>query len=193
VADEDVVCEDGDLVAARTDEREFYLRRFWQVAEDAVLECPNPIARAAPICIPIVRCCTRRIVGVLFNGPSGVGRGGEGAEWAVPSGTVSIDLKGLLGVEVHGHSLEPIALQGQIVLLRRLADPASVVRGSLACIELTEGGAVLKRCYPGAENWMLLSVNPTSPEDPMQIKPRDARGVFALAGVLFETGIVSEQ
>jgi len=193
VAGQDVVCENGDLVAAKTDGHGFYLRRFWQMAGGAVLESTNPTTTAAPICVPVTKCCARRIVGVLFDGPPGAGRGSEGTEWAVPTGAVSIDLERLLGVEVHGHSLEPIALQGQIVLLRRLADPGSVAKGSLSCIELTEGGAVLKRCCPGPDKWMLLSVNPTSPEDPMLIKPSDVRSVFALAGVLFDTAILSER
>jgi len=193
VAGQDVVCEDGDLVAARTDEYGFYLRRFWQVEGDAVLESVNPTTTAAPICVPITKCCARRIVGVLFPGPPGAGRGSEGTEWAVPTGDDPVNLENLLGVQVHGHSLEPIASQGQIVLLRRLADPASVAKGSLSCIELTEGGAVLKRCYPGPDKWMLLSINPTSPEDPMLVKPSDVRSVFALAGVLFDTAILSER
>lgn len=192
VAGQDTACTNGDLVAARTEEKGSYLRRFWQVGDEIVLENTNPTDHVAPICVAAARCCARRIVGVVFDGLRNVGLGGEGYEWAVPDGAPSIELGSLLGVRVHGHSMEPIALEGQIVLLKRFTDPRAVARGTLACIELAEGGAVLKRCYPGRDNWTLLSINPTSPEEPMLVKARDVRSVFVQAGVLFDTAILSE-
>ena len=89
--------------------------------------------------------------------------------------------------------MEPIALEGQIVLLKRLVDCQTMGKGQLACVELAEGGAVLKRCYPGQDKWILLATNPTFPEDPMLVKAHDVRSVLVVAGVLFETAILSEE
>src|SRR5207248_642976 len=93
-------------------------------------------------------------------------------------------------IAVEGDSLDPIAKQGQRVLVSAKQSPrdATIRRGSLAVIETSDDdvGSVIKRVFPSGKNWTLISSNPVDPHDPIVLPIERIEAVWPLHGVLFE-------
>jgi len=175
----------ADLVLAETDAGHRYARRFWKHDGVICLEGANPTSPYEPVELESGECKVRRIVGVLFDGPRTRVSGHVGAEWGPTSGPRASAVADLKGIRVEGNSMEPIARSGQIVLVHEADTVSSIAPGTLACVDL-EDGAVIKRCYPSTDEWMLCPVNPTDRLDPMRVRASNIRHVYALAGVIFE-------
>jgi hypothetical protein len=172
---------DRDLVIATTPWGKRVARRYWNCDGTITLESVNLTEPICPIMISSGICGVRRIVGVLFDGP-GARLARDDDEWA-PSAK---PLPNVRGVRVVRSSLEPIARNGQLILIESADSKTSMTSGDLACIDGAEIGAVIKRCYPRPDRWVLCPINPDHPEDPIEIESDAILHVYRVAGVLFE-------
>jgi len=181
---------DSDLVVVETESGQCYARRFWRQRNVVQLEAPNLTSAHAPVAMTGGLWRVRRVVGVVFEPSSSCASGGVGEEWAVPGGAQLDLLKDAVGVRVQGTSLEPVAWDGQTALIRRCDDLSSIRQGALACVDIDREGAVIKRCYPSDDKWLLCTINVNEPQEPMRVEPSTILHVYPLIGVLFE--IVAE-
>lgn len=176
----------SDLVIAEADEGERYTRRMWISDERVCLEAVDSTLPREPVILARGSCKARKIVGVIFDGPGASVQGDIGDEWAPASGRWSSVLSDVRGVRVDGNCMEPVARDGQIVLVRELDDPATLGDGDLACIDCDEIGAIVKRCFPGRSEWTLCPINPTEIREPIRVLRTAILHVYRLVGVLFE-------
>jgi energy-coupling factor transporter ATP-binding protein EcfA2 len=182
---------DGDLVAVLDLAGNRYLRRGWSAGNAWFLEAVNPSAGVAPVSIRKSDCKVRRVNGVCYGPRKELGRGsGKLAnEWSPRQDFKASNIAGHFGITVQGTSLEPLALDGQVVLVARKMDSRfdQVARGSLAVVETDEDrvGSVIKRVFPGDRTWLLASPNPIEPRDPIAIPKGKIRAVWPVRGVVF--------
>lgn len=179
-----------DLVVAETGPDERYARRFWERDNAVHLEAQNATPPYyAPVTLTRGACRIRRVTGVVFEPLTGLRRGTVAAEWVPASGSPLDLLANAVGVRVQGTSLEPVAWDGQIALIRRRdgAEDLSLIRpDTLACVDIDQQGAVIKRCYPSSDEWLLCSVNVNERQEPMRVSASSILHVYPLIGVLFE-------
>ena len=177
--------EDKDLVVVETQDDQRYVRRFWRnVDKTILLDAANPTRPYKPITLSSGEHLMRRVVGVLFDAVP-VKPGHEGDEW-VPAKLPDKWLDGVVGVRVEGTSMEPIAREGQIVLVRKKVGQ-KISKTDLACVDITDRESVIKRCYPSDYTWTLCSVNPIEMQDPISVDVGEIRHAYPLVGVLFES------
>ena len=171
-----------DLVVVETENGERYVRRFWQEEDGSVvLEATNPTKPWLPVRLREGEHRFRRVVGVLFADLD-VTIGAEGREW-VPGELADGWLNDVAGVRIRGTSMEPVVRDGQTVLVKKTGE---IKKADLGCVDIEQTETVIKRCYPGNEEWVLCSVNPSEVEDPMRIKPGTIRYAYPVCGVMFE-------
>ena len=176
--------ENSDLVVVETQDKQRYVRRFWRdVDKTILLDAANPTSPYKPIRLSSGEHLMRRVVGVLFDAVA-VKRGQEGDEW-VPAKLPDKWLDGVVGVRVEGTSMEPIAREGQIVLVRKKVGQ-KISKTDLACVDITDRETVIKRCYPRESDWLLCSINPNEVQDPISVSLGDIRYAYPLVGVVFE-------
>lgn len=176
--------ENSDLVVVETQNKKRYVRRFWVDEDKSIwLEAVNPTSQYRPIKLSEGEHLMRRVVGVLFD-EIVVDPGQEGDEW-VPGKLSDKWLDDVVGVRVEGTSMEPIAREGQIVLVRK-KEGQKINKTDLACIDTTDRETVIKRCYPSETDWILCSINPNEVQDPISISIGEIRHAYPLVGVLFE-------
>lgn len=177
---------DKNLVVVETEEGQKLVRRLWFDQQGLCLEAANPTMPYAPVKVPAGRCCVRKIVGILYSGPNNVRPGKEGEEWVCPKQTPADLFRDVAAVRVKGTSLNPLAWDGQLVFVRRNVAATTCTKGSLACVDIEDVGAVIKRCYPMNENWILSPINPVDVEDPMQVSVSKIIHYYPVVGVLFK-------
>ncbi len=160
----------SDLVVVECENRQRFARRIWidKTGAQIQLEAANITRPYPPLTLTPGLSFLRRVTGVLFHGPN-VTAGKLGEEWVAPSGVTSGLFADVIGIRVEGTCLEPIARDGQIVLVKHSMDISSVRKAALMCVDSAEIGAVIKRCYPGNDEWILTPVNPIDLEDPIRI------------------------
>ena len=88
------------------------------------LEAVNPSAGVPPVSIRKSDCKVRKVNGVCYGPRKEPGRGsGKLAnEWSPRQDFKSSSIAGHFGITVEGTSLDPIALNGQVVLVSRKLD-----------------------------------------------------------------------
>jgi SOS-response transcriptional repressor LexA len=176
---------ESDLVVVETDDGK-YVRRYWLHDHVPYLENLNPNTPCPPVLVAGGACKMRRIVGVLFDDQQLPPEAAVAGEWTpVGNGSRRL-LANLFGIRVHGTSMEPIARDTQIVFAHPDDASGTLRNGELACVDAEDTDAVIKRCKPGDQQWVLTAVNPTAIEDPIVIDTKNIRHVYRLAGVLFE-------
>lgn len=176
--------ENSDLVVVETQDKKRYVRRFWTDEDKTIwLEAANPTKPYKPIKLSDGEHLIRRVVGVLFDGVS-VKPAEEGDEWT-PGRLPDKWTDDVVGVRVEGTSLEPIAREGQIVLVSKRVGK-KVTKADVACVDIVDKEAVIKRCYPSEPAWVLCSINPNEVQDPISVSVREIRNAYPLVGVLFE-------
>lgn len=184
---QDRLPRDRDLVAVETADESRYLRRFWKSPHGSLLlEAVHPTEPMLPVQLSSGIQKMRRVVGVLFERVN-PRHDTKAIEWA-PTTLKDGWFGDIVGLRIIGTSMEPVIREGQIVLVRRNED-GEAQRGDLACIDVRDGGTVIKRCYPSKDEWVLCSVNPTDLEDPMRVRSEDILHAYPLAGVIFELDI----
>ena len=108
---------------------------------------------------------------------------GGGMDWQVSEDLKPYDTTvpgDLIAFEVRGDSMQPLALDGQVVLALRDVRPAD---GDLAVIELKDGTHSFKRIHIHDEQWILMPVNPT--HEPQVCRQREIRRAMKVWGVKF--------
>jgi hypothetical protein len=174
---------DADLALIQGPDGSRYARRYWNDGQRIYLEGLNDVRPVKPVTLSNGIQEGARVLGVLFDGPSLAARR-AGEEWVPMVADASGLLGGAFGVRVSGGSMDPVAKDGEIVLVSQV-DPESVEPGSLACVDIDEVGAVLKRCYRSAGNWILCPIGPASTEAPIIAPSETVLHVYRLVGVLF--------
>ena len=192
LADEGTQLNEGDLVAARDENDGRYLRRLWSDERQWILQAINPNRPAPSLTMTKRLLGIRKIIGVIYS-PLGVAKrkAADAVEW-LPCASLDAAkvLKDYRVIEVHGDSLDPIARDGQKLLVDQpLADPLTCPEGELAVVEFADdaAGSVVKRVFPTKDRWTLVSPNPVDRLSPMIVFPKDIRAVWIVRGVLFET------
>ena len=177
----------SEMAIVQTEHGERYVRRYWNTGGIVYLEGLNAVRPAAPVVLASGKHQASRIAGVYFDGVNALARKGEGAEWVPVASGASILPSGLLGVRVTGSSMDPIARDEDVVLVREVA-PLSLVKGALACVDIESRGAVIKRCYPSDKEWVLSPISPLSIEQPIAARVDEILRVYRVVGILFTGG-----
>ncbi len=194
LANEGEEVHDGDLVAVRDEHNTNYLRRVWSDGRAWILQSINPVRPSPTVTVNKRLAGIRKTIGVLYRPlGSAVPKAGKFAEW-LPCTSLSASqaFKGCKTIDVQGDSLNPIARNGQKVLVdERLSRFSDCPEGELAVLEFNDEtrGSVIKQVFPGKQQWILVSPNPVDRLAPMLVSPRDLRAVWLLRGVLFETEV----
>jgi len=175
--------DNGDLVSFEAPDSQKYLRRFWRDSDGTIiLEGANPTKSFKPIRINSGRCNIRRIVGVLYkqDQPSC-----NDAEWSL-SGFADSWFNDTVGIRIKGTSLEPIARDGQIILIKKQDIKTAIRDDMLACVSIEGVGDVIKRCHVKDSQLILVAINPNEREVPIVTKIESIQQAYELKGVLFE-------
>jgi len=182
--------ERKDLVIVETNDGKRYVRRIW-IKEDKtiLLEDANPTKPYEPVHVVVGNCKVRRIVGVLYDNVQ-IPLGGEGEEW-VPASLCDGWFDRIVGVRVYGTSLEPVARNGQIVLIEKTDLKGTILNDMLACVSVRDEGDFIKRCYVKESQCILCAVNQTEREAPIAVDMEAIQQVYPLKGILFEVGLGS--
>lgn len=178
----------GDLVVAVTEDGKRYLRKFWQDDDHNVcLQAVNATTAYAPVALGKGRHRLRRVVGVLTDPLRNPQIGDVGKEWVEFRLTPAV-LDDAIGVRVRGTCLEPVAREGQIVLLRGPSAQGLSPSGELLCVEMGDEGALIKHCHSHGDGsrWILQSLNVNEPESPIIVDAASVTRVYTVVGVLFE-------
>ena len=148
------------------------------------MEGTNPTRTYKPIRIVSGRCNIRRIVGILYkqDEPSC-----SDSEWSL-RGFADSWFDNTVGVRVKGTSLEPVARNGQIVLIKKQDIKTSIEDDMLACISIEGVGDVIKRCHVKDTKLILSAINLNEREVPIVTELKSIQQAYELKGVLFETG-----
>lgn len=195
LADDEAEIRDGDLVAADCTNNDRVLRRITSNGDQWILKSINPIHPIPDICIPKSDVAPRRVTGVLYEPAKNTGTNSlrHAIEWS-PRNDFDVGwLSKLAAVKVVESSLDPIARNGQYVLIdnSQAGEFNDVRDGSLAVIdsEIDGIGRVIKRVYHLDGECLLLSPNSVDPHAPLKIsaeKLHEAR-FWVVRGVLFDT------
>lgn len=181
----DSVAKNGDLVVFIDENSNRYLRRFWDSDGIIQLEATNSTNAIAPFQCKKGENFSRRIVGTFFQNFDGASSGDEWVDY-LPAKNLMDNLRAL---KVIGTSLEPIARNGQYILVHKdklLSKPSN---GMLICAALRDEGNVIKRIYEKDSNYILMPVNQNILEEPILVKKEDVLQIYEVQGVLFESGI----
>lgn len=179
----------GDLVIAETYDNQKYIRRMWREEEGGavILEGMNPTIPIEPMRIVSAKIKIRRIVGVLYdNSPLPNSNG----EWSL-RGVKENWFDNIVGVRVNGTSLEPVARDGQIVLIKTQDIKDTISNDMLACLSIKDVGEVIKRCYINQSKCVLCAVNPNDLEIPIVVALKSIQQAYELKGVIFEADAIN--
>ncbi len=195
LADADVSCKDGDLVAVTCASGDHLLRRIWSSGDDWAFQSINSV-RPIPIQIaPKIESAPRKVVGILYTPEQSVTAASHAntIEWKPHGGFQSKCLANLATVYVEGGSLDPIARAGQRVLISKepVNDYREVNNGDLAVVDsnVPSIGCVIKRVYLRKGHCILVSPNPVDPHPPELLTETQLRSskFWIVRGVLFES------
>ncbi|EDL60603.1 AAA family ATPase [Gimesia maris] len=195
LAEEDISCDDGDLVAATTTTGDRLLRRIWSNGDIWSLQSINSVDPTVNIQELKTESTPRKIIGVLYE-PNTKPKSPQNdrlSEWQ-PHGIFKGDwFKKLASVSVSGNSLDPIARAGQKVLIEKdhVASFSEIRNGDLAVIDTSVNGVgrVIKRVFHQASQCILISPNPIDPHPPLILNKYELfeAKFWPVCGVLFES------
>ncbi len=195
LAEETREIRDGDLVAATCVNNDKLLRRITSNGDEWILKGINPIHPVPDICTSKSNVAPRVIAGVLFYPykPSKDRSSSSISEWCPRDDFQVSELSKLAGVKVKESSLDPIARDGQHVLIdnSEAGSLNDVRNGDIAVIDsqISGIGRVVKRVYHHNGGCLLLSPNPVDPHPPLEIQAEqiyEAR-FWIVRGVLFDS------
>jgi SOS-response transcriptional repressor LexA len=175
----------GDLVVVETSDKEKYIRRIWRKENGIViLEGANPTIPYDPVYITSGTCTIRRIVGILYD-QSPITTPND--EWSL-RGVNDSWFDSIVGVQVKGTSLEPVARNGQIILIKKQDVKVKITDDMLACVSIRDIGEVIKRCFIKGSQCVLCAINPNEREIPIVADLDSIQHAYVLKGVIFEVG-----
>jgi hypothetical protein len=197
LAPEDGNFNDGDLVAAccansSDKENDRFLRRIWSNGDSWVLQSINPIEPINDIVVPKTHSAPRKIIGILyepFQAPYSHSRIAV-SEWLTHTKFKPSELHNLKTISVEGKSLDPIARDGQKVLVKE--KPSNTFRnGDLVVLKTSINGIgdVIKRIYQKDDTIILISSNPVDSHPPLLLTKEQlmSSDFWKVQGVLFES------
>jgi energy-coupling factor transporter ATP-binding protein EcfA2 len=188
---------DGDLVAAFEGPDRYYLRRAWSSGEQWLLGAVNPLAKQAVVMISRSRCALRKILGIVSHPlQSQPQRANDSSREWTPHGEFSERMvAGGQGVRIVGKSLEPMAKDGQFVLVgAREESYDRIPAGGLFVVEtrVPSIGNVIKLAFASGDNIALASPNPVDPHEPIFVAKRDVKAMRPVRGVLFDARLADD-
>ena len=192
---EDVSVADGNLAAVVTGDGRHLLRRVWSDGDSWRMQSINPVQLCRIESVLKSEAAARKVCGVLFEPRQapGINAEGPGHEWEALDYNTLDAISALYSILVEGNSLEPIARAGQTVLVAKgtTVKESTMSRGSLAVVETTNKdiGNVIKRVFPGDNQYILVSPNPVEQHDPIPLSVDQIEKLWPLRGILFEAAI----
>jgi len=194
VADEDVEVGDGDLAAVYDRAKNCYLRRVWSSGDQWLLEAINPLSGTRAVMVAREDCAIRKVVGVVAQlmGTRQVDVRDPSREWSPHGAFKDALVEGGTGVRIKGSSLEPIARDGQVVLVGGVeASLDALPPGGLFVVETVEAhvGNVIKRVFVNKNMVVLVSPNPVEPHEPIVVQKESVVSVRRVRGVLFNVTV----
>jgi len=196
LSDEEIQPRDDDLVALASSDGERYLRKLWTEKESYIMQAIHPTKPVPALRVSRIQASMRKVVGVLYNTPLKpvMNPSSKILEWYPFSQFPSKIFSNFKTLVVEGDSLEPVARQGQKVLVDEAehSQNTSLEQGGLAALEIEDEsiGKVIKKVYRETEHWILLSPNPIQAYTPIIIpieKTKEIKRIWPIRGVLFET------
>lgn len=193
LADEDIQPRDDDLVAVVSTDGDRYLRKLWCDKESYILQAIHPTKPVPALRTSKTQAAVRKVIGVLYQTPLTpvIQPSSKTLEWYPFSRFPSEIIANFKTLVVEGNSLEPVARQGQKVLVAEPETPqnTSLEQGGLAALEIEDDaiGNVIKLAYPRPDFWTLVSPNPVEPQAPDRVPIERINRIWPLRGVLFET------
>jgi SOS-response transcriptional repressor LexA len=191
LADEMTIPHDGDIVAARDSDGNCYLRRVWSDSREWVLQSVNPVQELPVVVSPKRATGIRKVIGVLYEPLASVAQRPTGVhEWSPCTSFNPAWLTKYRAIEVKGSSLDPIARDGQRVLVdHQAAAITDVEDGALVVVETDEEGIgnLIKRVFRQGKTCVFVSPNPVDAIAPVTLSLKAVRAVWPLRGVLFST------
>lgn len=196
LADEDIQPRDDDLVAVVSTDGDRYLRKLWCDKESYILQAIHPTKPVPALRTSKTQAVVRKVIGVLYQTPLTpvIQPSSKTLEWYPFSRFPSEIISNFKTLVVEGNSLEPVARQGQKVLVAEPETPqnTSLEQGGLAALEIEDDaiGNVIKLVYRKSEQWILVSPNPIQAYTPDIVpieKIDQIKLIWPLRGVLFET------
>ena len=195
LANEEIVPKDGDLVAVSCSNGDQLCRRLTSLRNEWVLQAINPTEFFPDFVTSKTDASVRKVIGVIYEqdeqhqNPADDKR----IEWFENSNFNISVFDELNCVEVQGVSLDPIARDGQHVLIdNSKAGSLNDVRdGDIAVIDsqISGIGRVIKRVHHHNGGCLLLSPNPVAPHPPLEIKAEQINEArfWIVRGVLFDS------
>jgi energy-coupling factor transporter ATP-binding protein EcfA2 len=180
--------KDSGALAALVSPEGRYLRRIWPDRERWILQSINPVAAIPSISVEKIESCARKVIGVLYE-PETFMTSANPGEWSPHGRDVSTEIASASAIQVVGHSLAPIALSGQKILVDRpITDFRQIKNGALVVVETDESdiGIVIKRIFTYPDTFVLVSPNPVDSIPPIIISKTSIKRAWNLRGVLFE-------
>jgi len=191
LAPEDILPNDGDLVALNDAEGNRYLRRIWSDGENWVLQSVNPVSPVPGVLVEKRAAAARRVIGVVYEPVLPISPSSDKTTEWLPSTHLDLgEFARCHAIEVEGASLDPIARPGQKVLVDEKCDALDEVSaGALAVVESSAEavGNVVKRVFPRSDGWILVSPNPVDAIPPDILATTEISSIRCVRGVLFET------
>ena len=143
------------------------------------------------------RCAVRKVVGVVsdHSRTRSTRTTEPSREWRLDTAFSGGAIAGSDGVRVVGTSLEPIAKDGQFVLVGpRESNFDAFPSGELFVVETDLGhvGSVIKLAFRNKDSIALASPNTIDPHEPIFIAKQDVRAMRRVRGVLFDVRLTSE-
>ncbi|MDB4930665.1 MAG: hypothetical protein JWM10_3149 [Myxococcaceae bacterium] len=197
VADEDVEVGDGDLAAVYDRAKNCYLRRVWSSGDQWLLEAINPLSSARAVMVPREDCAIRKVLGVVAQplGHRQLDVRDPSREWSPHGAFKDTLVADGEGIRIRGSSMEPIARDGQVVLVGSAEERLDALpRGGLFVVETTEAhvGNVIKRVFVNKDQVVLVSPNPVEPHEPIVVPRERVASVRRVRGVLFDATVLDD-
>lgn len=193
LAGEEIQPRDDDLVAVVSNDGDRYLRKLWSDKESYLLQAIHPTKPVPAVRTSTIKAAMRKVIGVLYNTPLTpvMQTSSKTLEWYPFSSFPSEIIANFKTLVVEGDSLEPVARQGQKVLVSEPETPqnSSLEQGQLAALEIEDDaiGNVIKQVFRKSKHWILVSPNPIQAYTPDIVPIEKIKRIWPLRGVLFET------
>lgn len=197
VADEDVEIGDGDLAAVYDRSKNCYLRRVWSSGDQWLLEAINPLSNARAVVVSREDCVVRKVLGVVAQtlGPRQLDVRDPAREWSPHGAFKDTLVADGEGIRIRGSSMEPIARDGQVVLVGSAEWRLDALpRGGLFVVETVQAhvGNVIKRVFVNKDVVVLVSSNPVEPHEPIVVPRESITSVRRVRGVLFDVTVADD-
>lgn len=163
-------CNEGDMVACRTQGGEHWLGRMSRVNGVLAIAPVNPVKPRKTLCIPETAVeILLPVIGILYEGAGARIKCQleTSCEWGCVPGNALTLSEDIVAVRAEGNCMDPVVRHSQWLLVRECAI-AGLADCDLCIVEKNEGELFFKRFHKvTADKIVLTSTNPVVPESPM--------------------------